>query len=73
MYKVFGVQLFKNNARTPLSHILSIFNSDWLQHVRSVRVVYEFDLNMAAAYYKSGPIPTPIFFGFVTGVMLCEQ
>ena len=28
--KVFGVQLYKNNAL--LLHILSILNSDWLQH-----------------------------------------
>ena len=39
--EVFGVQLYKNNARTLLSHILSILNSDWLQHARSVREVYE--------------------------------
>ena len=40
-HNVFGVQLYKNNARTLLSHILSIVNSDWLQHARSVRGVYE--------------------------------
>ena len=39
--KVFGVQLYKNNARALLSRILSILNSDWLQHARSVRGVYE--------------------------------
>ena len=39
--KVFRVQLYKNNARALLSRILSILNSDWLQHVRSVRGVYE--------------------------------
>ena len=38
---VFGVQLYKNNARALLSHILSIVNSDWLQHARSVHGVYE--------------------------------
>ena len=32
----------KNNARALLSRILSIVNSDWLQHARSVRGVYEF-------------------------------
>ena len=31
--KVFAVQLYKNNARAPLARILSILNSDWLQHV----------------------------------------
>ena len=39
--KVFGVQLYKNNARALLSHILSILNLDWLQHARSVCGVYE--------------------------------
>ena len=39
--KVFGVQLYKNNARAPLSRILCILNSDWLQHARSIRGVYE--------------------------------
>ena len=32
--QVFGVQLYKNNAHAQL-------NSDWLQHARSVREVYE--------------------------------
>ena len=40
--EVFGVQLYKNNARMLLSRILGILNLDWLQHVRSVRGVYEF-------------------------------
>ena len=39
--RVFGVQLYKNNAHTLLSRILSILNLDWLQHARSVRGVYE--------------------------------
>ena len=39
--EMFGVQLYKNNARTLLSRILSILNLDWLQHARSVRGVYE--------------------------------
>ena len=34
--KVFEVQLYKNNARTLLSHILSILNSDRLQPARGV-------------------------------------
>ena len=39
--EVFGVKLYKNNARALLSRILSILNLDWLQHARSVRGVYE--------------------------------
>ena len=39
--EMFGVQLYKNNARALLSRILSILNLDWLQHARSVRRVYE--------------------------------
>ena len=39
--KLRGVQLYKNNACMLLSRILSIINSDWLQHVHSVRAVYE--------------------------------
>ena len=39
--EMFGVQLYKNNARAILSRILSILNLDWLQHARSVRGVYE--------------------------------
>ena len=42
--EMFGVQLYKNNARALLSRILSILNLDWLQHARSVRGVYEFSL-----------------------------
>ena len=37
--EVFGVQLYKNYVQ--LSCILSILNSDWLQHVYSVLGVYE--------------------------------
>ena len=38
----FGVQLYKNNARMQLSHILNIVNSDcWLQHAGSGRRVNE--------------------------------
>ena len=40
--EMFGVQLYKNNARVLLSRILSILNLDWLQHARSVCGVYEF-------------------------------
>ena len=42
--KMFGVQLYKNNARALLLRILSILNLDWLQHARSVRGVYECNL-----------------------------
>ena len=38
------VQLYKSNSHSLLSSILSIVNSDWLQHVRSVRRVCEFVL-----------------------------
>ena len=40
-HEVFGVQLYKNNAHTLLSRILSILNSDWLQHACSLRGVNE--------------------------------
>ena len=40
--EMFGVQLYKNNARALLSRILSILNLDWLQHAGSVRGVYEY-------------------------------
>ena len=41
LHEMFGVQLYKNNARALLSRILGILNLDWLQHARSVRGVYE--------------------------------
>ena len=44
--EMFGVQLYKNNARALLSRILSILNLDWLQHARSVRGVYEVILSL---------------------------
>ena len=40
--EMFGVQLYKNNARALLSRILSILNFDWLQHACSVRGEYEY-------------------------------
>ena len=43
--EVFVVQLYKNNARALLLHILDILNSDWLQHVYSVQRVHEVTLN----------------------------
>ena len=39
--EMFGVQLYKNNARVLLWRILSILNLDWLQRARSVHGVYE--------------------------------
>ena len=39
------MQLYKNNARALLSRILSILNLDWLQYARSVREVYECDMD----------------------------
>ena len=48
--EMFGVQLYKNNARALLSsRILSILNLDWLQHARSVRGVYEYNINVGRA------------------------
>ena len=49
--EMFGVQLYKNNARTLLSRILSLLNLDWLQHARRVRGVYELVINNMASYY----------------------
>ena len=45
-HKVFGVQLYKNNACALLSHILSIVNPDWLQHACSVCGVYEYGISL---------------------------
>ena len=42
--EMFGVQLYKNNARALLLRILSILNLDWLQNARSICGVYEFTL-----------------------------
>ena len=42
--EMFGVQLYKNNARVLLSRILSTLNLDWRQHARSVQGVYEWYL-----------------------------
>ena len=38
--EMFGVQLYKNNARALLLRILSILNLDWLQHARSVWIAH---------------------------------
>ena len=50
--EMFGVQLYKNNARALLSRILSILNLDWLQRARSVRGVYELDLKTCAKLWQ---------------------
>ena len=60
--EMFGVQLYKNNARALLSRILSILNSDWLQHAHSVRGVYEWTvilINSFAIY--SSPVSVCLF------------
>ena len=49
---MFGVQLYKNNARALLSRILSILNLDWLQHARSVRGVYECSILLQFEFCK---------------------
>ena len=49
--EMFGVQLYKNNARALLLRILSILNLDWLQHARSVRGVYEMLLIYITHYF----------------------
>ena len=56
MREMFGVQLYKNNARALLSRILSILNLDWLQHARSVRGVYEVRVynNFIGLWYHMG-------------------
>ena len=64
--EMFGVPLYKNNARALLSRILSILNLDWLQHARSVRGVYEctirywspqpsYFIHLAQSNYAKGP------------------
>ena len=49
--EMFGVQLYKNNARALLSRILSILNLDWLQYARSVRRVYECIIASSMSYF----------------------
>ena len=50
---VLGVQLYKINACALLSCILSIVNSDWLQHARSVPRVYEIVLGIDHSHIVS--------------------
>ena len=54
--EMFGVQLYKNNARALLSRILSILNLDWLQHARSVRGVYEIELWTSSQLFHIKPL-----------------
>ena len=49
--EMFGVQLYKNNARALLLRVLSILNLDWLQNARSVRGVYEMILTNLLYFY----------------------
>ena len=51
--EMFWEQLYKNNACTLLSRILSILNLDWLQHAHRVRGVYE---EILLALTKTPPI-----------------
>ena len=53
--EMFGVQLYKNNARALLSRILSILKLDWLQHARSVRGVYESNLKITGSHQPPPP------------------
>ena len=55
---MFRVQLYKNNARTLFSRILKILNSDWLQHARSVRGVYEVMINLCNLSFAWGKVQT---------------
>ena len=55
--EMFGVQLYKNNARALLSRILSILNLDWLQHARSVRGEYEHTLNIKFCFNMIHKLP----------------
>ena len=58
--KLFGVQLYKNNARVLLSRILSILNSDWLQHACSVRGVYEWGFKHGYCSNKTAQSDTDV-------------
>ena len=63
--EMFGVQLYKNNARALLSRILSILNLDWLQHARSIRGVYESMMIYSNDnFFHNSPVIFPIFIFF---------
>ena len=55
--EMFGVQLYKNNARALLSRISSILNLDWLQHARGVRGVYEDMIWYDMIWYGNRQVP----------------
>ena len=59
LHEMFGVQLYKNNAHALLLRILSILNLDWLQHARSVRGVYEYNI-LHKHTWRTGPVKRPI-------------
>ena len=68
---MFGLQLYKNNARVLLSRILSILNLDWLQHARSyelnlihtLRVHYAHaEANLNSGYSKCAKVARVHFF-----------
>ena len=63
--EMFGVQLYKNNARALLSCILSILNLDWLQHARSVRGVYECTLSFVSGH--------TVFFFLLSYIVHCNS
>ena len=67
--EMFGVQLYKNNARALLSRILSILNLDWLQHARSVRGVYEYVLHVMILVYEV--LHNYIVFNFIQAKLSC--
>ena len=46
LHEMFGVQLYKNDARALLLRIFSILNLDWLQHARRVCGGYELVLTI---------------------------
>ena len=58
LFEMISVQLYKNNARALLLHILSILNLDWLQHACSVCGVYELSFS---ASWQSLNFPQVLF------------
>ena len=69
--EMFGVQLYKNNARALLSRILSILNLDWLQHARSVREVYGCHLMRSIKLQVKMNLPLLQYCNAVTLQSLC--
>ena len=60
--EMFGVQLYKNNARALLLPIWSILNLVWLQHAHSVRGVYEFKIMFALLHFFTMFPMTVVFY-----------